>query len=152
MAVPSYPLINGIKYDWSCVEITIGQTVFTAVKSLSYKGALEPGEVFGTAAQKIGRTRGQYKPEASFELYKLDYSALIQTLGAGYMEQVFDITVNYSDTSGNIVTDKVIGCRIKSDENSHQVGTDALSVKVDLDVMYIIKNGVTPTVNPKGVS
>lgn len=152
MAAPTYPLVNGIKYDWSCVEITLVDEVFTGVKEISYSSKTEPGEVFGTSAQKFGRTRGQNKPEASVTLYKLDYHQLIAKMGQGFHEYVFGITVNYDDGSGNVVTDKIIGCRIKGAENSHTDGTDALVMKVDLDVMAIVENGLLPVKNMKGIS
>ena len=152
MAIPSYPSVNGIRYDWSSVEIDLGGKKYFGIKDISYKHSLEPGEVYGTHAQILGRTRGQYKSEASITLFKEEYSDLLEALGDGYMERSFDIIINYADANQSIVTDKVIGCRIKSADESHAQGTEALVVKLDLHVMMILEHGKKPINNMLGVS
>jgi len=68
------------------------------------------------------------------------------------MEKVFDVQVQYNDTAGNVITDKVIGARMKTVDNSYSQGTDALVVKVDLHVMAVIENGKKPLTNMLGVT
>lgn len=146
-----YPLINGFRHDWSSAEIKLAGTVVRGIKSLSYKPSSEPGEVFGTHAQKLGRTRGQLKFEASIELYLTEYEELKGSLGDGYLEKSFSIVAQYSEEGQPVVTDELLGCRIKSPDKSFQSGSDALTVKLDLDVMLIIENGVKPLTNTLGV-
>jgi len=154
MADPIYPQVNGNRYSWASVEIAIGSLRFKGFKGIEYSNNLEPGEVRGTGPQKLGRTRGDLKPEASFEIYKQEYYLLIAALavnGAGFMETEFGIVVSYSDRNQPIITDEIIGCRIKKPAHSGSQGTDAMVVKVDLDIMMVIENGLKPIFDMQGV-
>lgn len=147
----SYPLINGMKHDYSSVEISIDGAKFIGVKEISYKHSLEPGEVRGTRSQLLGRTRGKYSAEGSMTLYLSEYQDLIAKLaakGIGYLEQDFDVEVSYSGRNTDLVTDRLRGCRIKSADKSHSSGEEALVVKCDLHVMYLLESDKTP-LDPK---
>src|SRR4051812_7999365 len=90
----TYPSINGNRYSGNSIEAVFNNLLLTGFKSISYSEGLEPSDVFGAAADKIGRTRGQAKPEGSFVIFKEEYQNLIQTLGlsgVGYKEVAFDI-------------------------------------------------------------
>jgi hypothetical protein len=143
-----YPQINGIRYDFSTIEANLDGQIFNGIREVTYRHELTPGELSGTRAQLIGRTRGKYRPEGSLTFYKLEYQDFIRRLAArgGYMEVSFDVVVNYqpSPTSADIVTDVLKGCRIKNAENSHSEGEEALIVKADLHIMYILESGLTP--------
>lgn len=147
-----YPLINGLRYDWSCVEIVLGVLRFSGVKSITYKHMLEPGELRGTRAQLIGRTRGKYSADASIEIYRSEYEVFISQLaiigapqGLGYMETSFDVQASYATTPIDVpLIDKIVGCRLKQADRTNQEGEEALTVKCDLHVMYIIENGKLP--------
>lgn len=153
MALPDYPLINGLRHDWSSIQIVIDDTFKTiGLKELSYKGSLEPGEVRGTAPQVLGHTLGTYTAEGSFTLYLSEYHALLDQLGDGYLSKVFNVTVNYSPKQGDpVITDKLIGCRIKTADKSHSQSNEPLVVKCDLFVMLLIENGKKPLPDTLGV-
>lgn len=148
MANPTYPLVNAHRYSYASIELNLGSAgIFVGVKEISYSDSLEPGVVRGTRAEKLGRTKGEYEPEASITLWKEDAVELIKKLGNGFMEKSFDITVTYAEENAPTTVDKIIGCRIKSNENSHSQGTDALEHAFELDVMRIEWGGVQPLVN-----
>lgn len=142
----NYPLINGHRYDWSSVRITIDGIPYTGVKSINYRQTMTPGLMRGTRAQPTGRTRGQYEPEGSIEIYKEDYQEIIKALsknGAlGYMEVSFPILVQYSSGILAPITDTLTGCRIASDEDSPSEGADPFTVNCDLSVMLVSRNGL----------
>jgi hypothetical protein len=149
MPVP-FPLVNGSRLSFASIEALIASNLFYGIKEISYSEMLEPGEVYGTSPQLMGRTRGQYKSEASFTLFKeewLDMQLALSTagsvLGLGWMEFPFDVVVSYAEILGGpIQTDKIRGCRVKKAEDSHSQGTDALVVKVELSTMYVLRNGL----------
>jgi len=148
-----FPLINGVKYDYSSVEILIGGVRFQGVKSIDYSAQLEPGMAYGTSAQPAGRTRRQYSAEGSIEIYKADYADLLTLLtagGQGYMEQSFPIIVTYGEELPAILmTDVLQGCRLKKNAHAGSEGSDPLVVKCDLSVMYLLENGKSPLTNLK---
>src|SRR5687767_2875869 len=145
-----FPLINGHRYDWSSAVIKLGGVLFNGITELTYRHALEPGELRGNRAQIIGRTRGSYSAEGSITLAKLEYADLIRQLGDGYMEKAFDITASYqpSSDSADVVTDFLRGCRITSAENSHSEGGDVLVVRCDLSIMWIAEAERTAVAKP----
>jgi hypothetical protein len=148
-----YPLVNGLRYDYSSVDILLGVLRFSGIKSITYKHSLEPGELRGSRAQLVGRTRGKYSAEGSVELYRLEYEALISQLALlglplsmGYLEVAFDIQVAHQVTLVDPapIVDKLIGCRIKSADRTNTEGEEPLTVKCDLHIMYIQEGGKDP--------
>lgn len=137
----AYPLINGVRHEWSSVEIKCKGKIFVGVKEIAYSHKLEPTKVYGTHPQPIGRTRGVYTPEASITLYLAEAQELREELGDGYMEESFDIVCAYSESALDAITDEIIGCRIKGEDHSASQGPDPLVRKFDLDVMLIRLNG-----------
>jgi hypothetical protein len=152
MALPDYPLINGLRHDWSSIQLVINETIKPiGVKELSYKHSLEPGEVRGTHPQVLGHTLGTYSAEGSFTLYLEEYKEMIAQFGEGFLATVFNLTINYSPKKGDpVITDKLIGCRIKAADKSYSQGNEPLAVKCDLFVMLLIENGIKPLPNTLG--
>lgn len=141
-----YPLINGFRYDFSSVILTVDGIPFNGVKEITYKNTLKPGIVRGNRAQKIGRTRGTLDSEGSITLYKAEFTRLIEQLalkgaqtmgGAGYMEVSFDISVSYAEFGGPTITDVIIGARLGDHEDTGTEGGEAIATKCMLDIMQI---------------
>lgn len=146
-----YPLINGNRFDFSSVEVVAESVLFGGVKEITYTDSLEPGELRGNRSQLIGRTRGKYAVEASLTMFKSEFQQLITLLGSkgvGYMEVAFTVVVSHSEPGNDVVTDTLLGCRIKKAEDQKQEGGEPLTVKAELHVMRLDRNGVTP-LHPK---
>lgn len=143
-----YPLINGIRHEWSSCEIKLGGVVYVGVKEVSYSDKLEPTKVYGAHAQPIGRTRGVYSCEGSITLYLAEANELRRALGPGYKEVSFDIVASYSEDELEAITDELVGCRIKGEDHSASQGADALVRKFDLDIMLVRWNGIESLKSP----
>lgn len=142
-----YPLVNGNRYSWSSVVLKVAQQTIMGVKSINYSQEMKPGAVFGTHAQKIGRTRGDgLNPTCIIELYKEEFDSLLQLLGDGFYEAEFEVVVSYEEGL-KIVTDKIHQCRIMKPDDSHSQSGDALTTKVDVDPMWIEYSGKKPLKN-----
>lgn len=135
----SYPLINGTRHEWSSIELKLNGKIYVGVSSINYSAKLEPTKVYGVSPEPIGRTRGVYSAEGSIEMYLAEYNALLTDLSAlgGLMEVSFDAVVAYSEADFDVITDEVIGCRIKNIDASQSQGADPLKRKLDLDIMKI---------------
>ena len=152
ITLPEYPMINGVRHDWSSVQCDVAGFRFRGLKSLSYKHSLDPGEVRGTGPQVLGTTLGTYSAEGSLEMYLREYYFLIGKLGPGYLATSFNITSKYSAFKGDpIIKDQLIGCRIKTPAKDLSQSNEALTVKVDLFVTLLIENGVNPLPETLGV-
>jgi hypothetical protein len=135
-------VINGIQWDWSSVEIQADHRPFGGVKSLDWNHGLEPGEGRGTRAQVALRSRGKYSADGSMEMYAFEYQLLIAQLAAngarGYMEQPFDIAVNYVEKNLPMVSFAINHARIKKEARSHSEDGGILTVKCDLHIMSVV--------------
>lgn len=157
----SYPVVNGFRFDFSSIQFRVNGRPFPGIKSLNYNSGMDPGLMRGTAAQVLGRTRGQYNAEGNIELFREDSDDFLTLIapqslttqgqgvqGTGYMETAFDIVVTYFEpiqgAGPAVQTDVLRGCRIKKDDASHSQGSDPLSVKFDLHIMLLLKNGKAP--------
>jgi hypothetical protein len=121
--MPSYPLVNGTRYDWSSAGFKMGGADEYGFKEISYTDTIDRGEVRGVGPQVIGHTRGEYKAEGSFVMLKEEFDAWVAKTGDGWMETIAKVETNPSN------------------------GTDPLEVSCDLTVTYIIRNGKKPLAN-----
>jgi hypothetical protein len=148
MAQANYPDINGIQYDWSSIEISLAGSPTLGFVSIDYKSTLEPGEKrTNNRSGIVGRTRGQAKFEASFEMHKVEADAFLQLLGAGYKEIPFNVVVSYADTGQPTITDYIDAARIKSVSNSPKEGNATPTVKFELSVMSVRESGIAGTID-----
>jgi hypothetical protein len=140
----TYPLVNDIAHDYSCVEIDLGGVIYTGITAISYSQKLEPGAVMGTSAQKLARTRGSHSADGSMTMNLQDAEEFITALGEGYMETSFNITVTFSDGVNSPHVHRLFGCRITDDAFSHAQGSDPTQNELTLDIMRIERNGLSP--------
>ena len=148
-----YPLINGVRYDFSSIEFAIDGVpdIFKGIEECNYSHTLEPKKVRGNRPQPIGRTRGEYTAEGDISMPKSEYAALIQALATkgapfdqGFLEVNFDLMISYNELDEPPVLDVLVGCRIKKPATTSKSGGDAIMVKVELDVMWLDENGLLP--------
>ena len=128
------------------MEIRCDSRRYLGCKSLNDSRELAPGEVFGNHTEKPGRTWGELKPEGLLEMFKEEADELLFSFGHGQMENVFDVVENFLE-GFRIATVVLHGCRIKKVYDSDCQGTDALTTKFDLDVMWIGRNRILPLKN-----
>lgn len=135
-------IINGKQFDYSSIEIVVDKVPHAGVKSISYSHQLDPGEGRGTRSQIVLRSRGKYSAEGSIEIYKYEFQTIISALGAlgvrGFMEYAFDINIHYSELGMPMITDNLLGCRIKKAADSPGEDGGLLTVKCDLHILQVI--------------
>ena len=143
MASMIYPLINGRRFEWASVEFRIAGAQQKGLVDVSYGASLDPQQVYGASSRKpIGRTGGIAKFEASLTFLKEEGAAFIAGLGPKYGLTSFDIVISYAE-GAVVTTDTILGARLKKDDNAHKQSADALTTKLDLDVMDVLHNGMS---------
>lgn len=135
-----YPLINGLRYDWSSIELRIRGRRRKGFTEVSYTTSREHGKPGGAGDRRAGRTRGQVSDEASVTMLAEDARKLLAELGQNFGTRPFDIVVSYSEGI-RTHTDTIRGACIKSVGNAHQRGSDGLVIRLDLDPMEILIDG-----------
>lgn len=146
-----YPFVNGNRCDYSSVVVDVAGDKFNGVKSINYGHGLDPGIVRGNRAQVIGTSRGKYDAEADIELYLAEYRAFIAKLAllggtrAGYMEVKFQALISFTEGPlSELITDKLVGVRVKKVEHNQSEGNEPITVKCQLHVMSVIEGGLLP--------
>lgn len=149
--LPQFPLINGNRFDYTSLELVVNGVPYRGVKSLDYDDELSTKKQYGTSARPLGRNRGVYDASGSIELYLEEWNAIAPQLAAlgngGIGEANFLITAIYADFGAPAITDVLTGCRVKKVSASHAQGSAELTVKLELDIMDILRNGL-PLLSP----
>lgn len=151
VSLPAYPLINGLRPDFACIQFTPqlpdGSAVtITGIKSINYKVEQDPTEIYGTSPLPLGMTRGTAKFSGDVEMYLAEFYGIAEAMGPDFGSIPIDITVSYSEGAFT-KTDTLQGCRLISPEASQGQGADALTRKFSLKMLNVLFNG-TPAVLP----
>lgn len=151
-----FPLINGHRYSFASIEARFNDIPIIGFKSINYDDSLEPGEIYGSRPQLLGATRGKQKASGDFEMYRLEFDLFKLSLGVGgigYGESYFDIKVTYAELAQPVVTDTLVGCRIKKVASANTDGTDPTAIKCDLFVTRVLFGGfpITTAAYPLGI-
>lgn len=139
-----FPIINGGRgFDFASIRFNIAQGKFKGVTSIDYGDALDPGEARGTSPVSFGTTTGESKPDGSIEMHKASFQKLIELLGDGYGTKEFNIIVAYAMFGMPTITDELVRCRIKKARDNPKQGNAPPTVKVDLYITDVLRNGIS---------
>jgi hypothetical protein len=160
----TYPLVNGIRYDFSAIQLLASGVPLPGVNAINYSQELKGGEIRQNSPQLLGMTRGQLKCTASLDIYEDEYQnlliavcALNGTPGSGFMEARFDVQVLKQDGTGlnigPLYADVIKGFKIGKVDHAYKSGPEGLLTKVESDQpFYIIENGQLPIgINPSNL-
>jgi hypothetical protein len=149
-----YPLINGLRHDWSSIELLANDQLFTGIKAIDYDNAREVGIVRGFSPDMLAQTRGTNTPSCSFELYLAEFNLFLSQLGQGWGDQFFTIQVSYAEEGLDQITDVIIGARLISVAANMSQGSDPLTRKCKIQPTKIKFQGfddlLTPLAAPPG--
>jgi hypothetical protein len=146
----AFPIVQGVAHDHSSLDVKLDGISYVGLKTIDWNDALTPGKVFGTSAQKIAETRGQYDGDMSFELYKeygkqFEKSLIAAHKGTGLYEIRFPVDVIIAPEGGSDQTEaNIVGVKINKRSVSSSSGSEAITYKYECSVMSIILDGVEP--------
>jgi hypothetical protein len=133
--------INGVVHDFSSVEISINGDIYHGVTEINYSTKLSPQKVYGSHSEALGRTRGKREDSCDLTIYEYVWKEMLDKLGDGFMEKIFDIVVIYAEEKdAPLVEDKIKHCRISEIAQSPKEGDEPVKVKLTIDVMRIVYN------------
>jgi hypothetical protein len=143
MSTPiAFPLVNGVRHDFSSIELKLDGQVFQGFKSINYSRKRSRGIVMGNSPDPIGKTKGTNAYTADAELYLAELNAFLEQLGAGYGDKFFVVVVTYVANGFDTVQDTIQGCTLDELTASQSQGTDPLARKVDLAPIKVLFGGV----------
>jgi hypothetical protein len=114
------------------------------LKSVKYSDNVERAMVEGNHPVPLAMTRGRYKAEASSEMFMQDFNAILEKMGDTFYTKTVPISVAYAEEGQDTVQDELVGAKFKKRERDHSNGNDALSIPMDLDLLWIRWNGKDP--------
>lgn len=147
----AYPNIQAHALDFGRAEIDLAGKIYTAIKNIKQNQDVEEGEVRGSAAEPLARTRGKLNMGKG----NIDWSDVseavqfIMDLGDGWQETPFTIT--YTLTAPNIDPIKIVlyGCRVLDTELDHGEGADSLPATMPFSFLNRTINGKTGLKNQR---
>lgn len=142
-----YPLINGVAFEGSSVQVKILKSYYRGIQSITYGDALEPGYVYELGSvEPIAMTVGQYKPDdIAIEILRERADAIRLALasnGLPWGRFPFAITVHYDEPGNTPVTDVIYGSRVTKAANDAKAGPDALMEKWTVKPMKLKRNNL----------
>lgn len=153
MADLAYPLINGVRHDFSSIEFKLAGRIYVGFKSLDHSRKRTRGLIEGNHPDPIAKTRGSNAYAASCEmflaewnLFRNDLVLLATARGIGWGDVLFLATVIYSSPGFDTQTLRLIGCSVDSIEASQSKSPDGLTRKIDLAPLKIIENDQDDTI------
>jgi hypothetical protein len=143
------PEINGVAYDHSSCRIRLGGVIEKRIDKIDWGHGMEGmKKQHGTSVQPISRTRGKYKvDEVKFTMQLAAWHEFRGRLGDGFLEKVFDITVEKSEDGIGFSKDTIKGCKIQHVPKASSEGGDHDVVEVTCDAMYVLEAGIAPIKN-----
>lgn len=140
--------VNGNRTSYCSIEFAVNGLRIKGVKSINYREINEMSKIRGTGAKPMGRTRGTADFEGDIEIYQAEWRALLPFLTRGgtfgFAELAHPVTVTYAEALSPLdtVTDRLIGVRFHSPDVANTESTDAVVLKVALNIMDITWNNM----------
>jgi hypothetical protein len=147
------PLINGAKWSFQHIELTIANLKFNGgFKAVKYKRERKRDEARSNSPDPVGLTLGENTYTASIVVFPEWWLNLLRTvqnvLGNGYGDQTFTMNVNYGKSVFQPFQDTILGCHFDSTDVDQQAGTAPLERPIDLRPMKILFDGKDDLANP----
>jgi hypothetical protein len=149
-----YPFINGFAPSFASIEfkpkILGGASLPTIItmQSIDYDLSNDAKRIFGTNPNQLSVTRGEITNTAKCKMLLWEAANLRGALGAfdptgnnAYGDVFFDVTVQFSEAGGPIITDQLRACRLYKAGRTSAVGPDAIMEELDLNPMLILLAG-----------
>lgn len=152
----AYPLINGVRHDWTNIEPKIAGQIFVGFKSLNYKRTRTRTKLWGNSSDPIAKTQGVNDYTADMEVYLAEWN-LFQALlkagaaakslpsgispGSGYGDLLFPVVITYLNLGFDTITDTILGCSVDELDASQSQSPDPLVRKVTFNPLKVLFNG-----------
>lgn len=143
-----YPLVNGVRHDWSSVELVVANYRQLGITKIDYSDKLTGAPVRGAGPKIIGFTTGIQENTGSFTILLEEFQNLVtnlQIINPAWKLAYFDIVVSYSAAGLSTVVDTIVGCRVDEVKigTTDSGSTDPTTRDLTLLVTDILWNGVS---------
>jgi len=144
----AYPLINGLRHDWSSVEPSLNGQILQGIKSINYTWTREVAYVRGISPDPIGQTRGTNDFTCDCEVYLAEWNLFQNQLGDGFGDAFFSINVSYAENGFDQISDLLVGCRLIGVDASQSQSSDPITRKLTFKPTKIYYQGFDDLATP----
>jgi hypothetical protein len=142
--------VNGNQLSWGSIVLKVDDERFTGFTSISFSDKRERVKAYGMTRHHAprGRSRGKYTIEpVKLVGWKASVQKLREGLGAkasdtkSYGDVEFQIVVDYVESEDYGMTVVIHRCVWASNSSSDEESADPLKEEIEIDAMYIERNG-----------
>lgn len=143
--------VNGNQLSWGSIVLKLRSEDYYGFTAISYADKIERVKAYGMGRHHAprGRSRGKYTVEnvkltgwkSSVQIFR-EALAQASLSGSSYGNVEFVCAVLYSEPDEPNVAVEIGGCVFTSNSSSEEESPDPLKEDVELDVMYIRRNGL----------
>jgi hypothetical protein len=144
----AFPEINGLRHDYSSIELKANGLLFMGIKSIEYEWSREVALVRGFSPDSLGQCRGFNTNTCSIEMYLAEWNLFLNSLGDGFGDGFFSIQVSYAETGFDQITDYILGARLIGVSASMSQGSDPLTRKLKFQPTKIQYQGFDDLASP----
>jgi hypothetical protein len=150
--------VNGNQLSWGSIRLKVRGEEYTGFTGVSFSDKRERVKAYGMGKHHAprGRSRGKYTIEnVKLTGWKSSISRLRDALAQGstngqYGDVEFQIVVMYSEPDEDSVVIEINGCVWAANSTSDEESPDPLKEEIELDAMYIKRNGMVLYDNSEG--
>ncbi len=150
--------VNGNQLSWGSIRLKLMGEEYVGFTGVSFSDKRERTKAYGMGRHHAprGRSRGKYTIEnvkltgwkASISIFR---DALAQQSSNGqYGDVEFQIVVMYSEPDEPSVVIEINGCVWAGNSTSDEESPDPLKEEIEIDAMYIKRNGLVLYDNSEG--
>lgn len=143
-------MINGKRYSWEDITITLPTGVIVGIKDIDYGDKKEFEALYGKGSDPVAYGAGNYSAQGKMkvtreEFDKLNYYAVASR--GFYNIRPFPVTVAYSNEDRPVSTDVLKSCKFTERSWKGAEGDKELNVELTFLILDgIYPNGVAPNV------
>jgi hypothetical protein len=141
--------VNGNTHSWGSITIKCGNQQFTGFTEITYADSRERAKGYGLGKHQAPtrRSRGKYGCEnTKLKGFKSSIQQLREDLAdsnGNYGDTEFLVVIQYIDTGDKSITVEIGRNVIVKNSSSESEGADLLQEEIELDTMWIKRNGKT---------
>lgn len=107
------PLINGVSYSWSSINVLIAGIPAIGIEAISYGEEQEIEDIYGKGNNPTARAFGNITREGSITLHLNEVNALVLASPTGRIQDIpeFDIIIAFLPENGTVIKHRMVNCR-----------------------------------------
>jgi hypothetical protein len=129
--------INGRKFSWEDIKITMPHGKLVDVDSIDYEDSRKVNRIYGAGSGVQGYSKGNYEGKGKVSLLREEYVLLVEEAGSDgiYGLEPFEITITYKDKDGNEQGVTLPDCLFVSRKTSSKQQDEKVMYDIEFEIL-----------------